>query len=67
MFCESFRLKLYQKVTYRSTSIHLLVKYVTFYDICINSFSAKQFIIITTGKAPSLLGVATTKVRFLGI
>ena len=32
-----------------------------------NSFSAKRFIIITTGRAPSLLGVATTKVRFLGI
>ena len=32
-----------------------------------NSFSAKRFIIITSGRAPSLLGVATTKVRFLGI
>ena len=33
----------------------------------INSFSAKLFIIVTTGRTPSLLGVATTKVRFLGI
>ena len=32
-----------------------------------NSFSAKRFIIGTTGRAPSLLGVVTTKVRFLGI
>ena len=33
----------------------------------INSFRAKRFIIITTSRAPSLLGVATTKARFLGI
>ena len=33
-----------------------------------NIFLSKQFIIIiTTGRAPSLVGVATTKVRFLGI
>ena len=31
------------------------------------AFSAERFIITTTGRAPSLLGEATTQVRFLGI
>ena len=33
----------------------------------INSFRAKRFIIIAIRTVPSLLRVATTKVRFLGI
>ena len=32
-----------------------------------SSFNAESFIVMTTGRAPSLLGVATTEVRFLGI
>ena len=39
----------------------------SFIAYSINCFISKQFIIITTGTAPSLSGVATTKVRFLGI